>query len=234
MNRILIIFCSDFSLMDVQSILDRSDCRNLTVTSGADALYQLKKFKPNLIFLGQHLPDIKTSELCRRIKEEPGFSDVPIIGITDPKGGESGGNGYDDSLSVPINKVELFRTIKKYISIIERQFPRAPICKPVKYFYKKLEYQGLLFVVGEGGAFIIGEHALPAKTPVRLKFHISSKESAPIEAEAEVRWIFAGEKVCPQLLYKANGMGLQFTKIGDEDRKTIAGYVTRHLRIYEK
>ncbi len=238
MNRILITFCSDFSLMDVKSILDRSDCENLTVTNGADALYQLKKFKPNLIFVGQRLPDMKVTELCRQIKETPGFGDIPIIGITGPDGegerNQTGCKDCEDLLDTPIDKVELFKTIKKYISIIERQFPRAPICKPVKYYYKKLEYQGLLFVVGEGGAFIIGEHALPAKTPIRMKFHISAKESEPIEVEAEVKWNFSGEKVCPQLLFKANSMGLRFTKIRQEDKKTIVGYVNKYLRIYEK
>ncbi len=52
------------------------------VMSGEDALNELKKYKPNLLFLDLMLPGINGLDVCRYLKVNPETADIPVIMLT--------------------------------------------------------------------------------------------------------------------------------------------------------
>lgn len=50
--------------------------------NGLDGLDQVKKIRPDLILLDIVMPGISGLEVCRRLKEDPQTSDIPVIFIT--------------------------------------------------------------------------------------------------------------------------------------------------------
>jgi two-component system sensor histidine kinase/response regulator len=51
-------------------------------TDGADALYSVKKARPDLILLDVMMPGMDGFEVCRRLKDDPTTRDIPVIFIT--------------------------------------------------------------------------------------------------------------------------------------------------------
>ncbi len=58
------------------------DYTMIVATNGADALNSVKEAQPDLILLDVMMPDIDGFEVCRRLKNDPTTSDIPIIFIT--------------------------------------------------------------------------------------------------------------------------------------------------------
>jgi phosphoserine phosphatase RsbU/P len=46
---------------------------------GTDALRRLERFRPDVVFTEATLPNIDGLELCRRLRADPAFGDVPVI-----------------------------------------------------------------------------------------------------------------------------------------------------------
>ena len=58
------------------------DYTMLVATGGADALDSVKEARPDLILLDVMMPGMDGFEVCRRLKDDPTTSDIPIIFIT--------------------------------------------------------------------------------------------------------------------------------------------------------
>ena len=54
----------------------------LTASSGEEALDLLDKHKPDLILLDLLLPNIQGPQICKKLKSDPEFKDIPIIVFT--------------------------------------------------------------------------------------------------------------------------------------------------------
>jgi CheY-like chemotaxis protein len=58
-------------------------------TTGKDALELAERLRPDAILLDVHLPDIDGRELCRQLKENPHFAEVPIVLISSTLAGDA-------------------------------------------------------------------------------------------------------------------------------------------------
>lgn len=229
MNTILIVDDSEFFLELIRSFFKRSGCKTLIATSVREAIGIVRDNKPDLILLDQYMPDIKGDECCRMIKEDPTTRDIPVIMITASNKKEDKEKcfaaGCDDYVTKPINKEILLTKVKKYISISSRKYERAPICTNITYSSKGEKYAGQIYVISEGGAFIMGEKQLSVNAPIRLGFSIPGIAES-LDLGGRVVWSFEGREKFPQILAMAKGMGIQFLNIGEEERKAIASYVS--------
>ena len=90
-----------------------------------------------------------------------------------------------------------------------------------KYFLLKL------LNVSIGGAFVCSEKLHPIGTELKIRFKLP-QDSAPIEAEGKVVWTYTqpDSTASPN----ASGMGVQFTKIAQEDQNRIAGFIERQTQ----
>jgi CheY-like chemotaxis protein len=62
--------------------LEKAGYEVMTAPDGPSALNQLKEHRADLVLLDVKLPKMSGYEICRRIREIPGFSLVPVIFVT--------------------------------------------------------------------------------------------------------------------------------------------------------
>jgi two-component system alkaline phosphatase synthesis response regulator PhoP len=105
----------------LQAYLEDVDCQTVPANDGLEALEILAKDPPDLILLDVMMPKMSGFEVCRRIKNDPKTTDIPVIMVTalnefgDIERGID--SGTDDFLSKPVNKLELLTRVKTMLKL---------------------------------------------------------------------------------------------------------------------
>ena len=91
-----------------------------------DGLKELKKFQPDLLLLDWMLPDLSGIEICKNIRKDNSFKNLPVIMLT-AKGEEEDkikglDSGVDDYLTKPFGFNELMARIK---AVLRRSNPNT-------------------------------------------------------------------------------------------------------------
>ena len=121
-----IILCVDderANLKLLENILVPRGYAAVSAASGEDALRMIKSQTIDLILLDVIMPGIDGFEVCRQIKEDQKFRDIPVILITtlSAKQDRIWGieAGADEFLSKPIDKTEALARIKILLKVKE-------------------------------------------------------------------------------------------------------------------
>ena len=118
---VLVVDDNQQNLELLQAYLEDVDCRTVPAYDGLEALKIIGKNAPDLILLDVMMPKMSGFEVCRRIKNDPKTSDIPVIMVTalnefgDIERGID--SGTDDFLSKPINKLELLTRVKTMLKL---------------------------------------------------------------------------------------------------------------------
>ncbi len=105
----------------LQAYLEDVDCRAVPARDGLEALKIVAKYPPDLILLDVMMPKMSGFEVCKRIKNDPKTSVIPVIMVTalnefgDIERGID--SGTDDFLSKPVNKLELLTRVKTMLKL---------------------------------------------------------------------------------------------------------------------
>ncbi len=119
--RVLVVDDNQQNLELLLAYLEDVDCKTLSANDGAQALEVVKTSSPDLILLDVMMPKMSGFEVCRRIKNDPKTTDIPVIMVTALN--ELGdieraiNSGTDDFLSKPINKWELVTRVKTMLKL---------------------------------------------------------------------------------------------------------------------
>lgn len=93
----------------------------ITAKDGFEALSKAKEFKPDLILLDIMMPGMDGFETCKKLKEDPELSHIPVVMVTalSEKADRLKGLevGADDFLTKPINDMALFVRVKSLVRI---------------------------------------------------------------------------------------------------------------------
>jgi two-component system alkaline phosphatase synthesis response regulator PhoP len=118
---ILVVDDNQQNLELLQVYLEDVDCRSIPAHDGPEALEIIAKEPPDLILLDVMMPKMSGFEVCRRIKNDPKTSDIPVIMVTALN--EFGDieraidSGTDDFLSKPVNRLELLTRIRTMLKL---------------------------------------------------------------------------------------------------------------------
>ncbi len=118
---ILVVDDNQQNLELLQAYLEDVDCKTISARDGLKALEIVNKKKPDLILLDVMMPKMSGFEVCKRIKNDPKSTDIPVIMVTALS--EFGDieraidSGTDDFLSKPVNKLELITRVKTMLKL---------------------------------------------------------------------------------------------------------------------
>ncbi|MCK4292683.1 MAG: response regulator [Planctomycetes bacterium] len=118
---VLVVDDNQQNLELLQVYLEDMDCRTVPAHDGLEALEIIGKEAPDLILLDIMMPKMSGFEVCRRIKNDPKTSDIPVIMVTalnefgDIERGID--SGTDDFLSKPVNKLEILTRVRTMLKL---------------------------------------------------------------------------------------------------------------------
>jgi two-component system alkaline phosphatase synthesis response regulator PhoP len=118
---VLVVDDNEQNLELLQAYLEDLDCKSVPAYDGLEAMEIVAKSPPDLILLDVMMPKMSGFEVCKRLKNDPKTSDIPIIMVTALN--EYGDIeraidvGTDDFLSKPINKLELLTRVKTMLKL---------------------------------------------------------------------------------------------------------------------
>ena len=125
-GRIFIIEDEPSIIQLVQHNLEKNGFLVSSSLNGNDGLKELKKFQPDLLLLDWMLPDLSGIEICKNIRKDNSFKNLPVIMLT-AKGEEEDkikglDSGVDDYLTKPFSFNELMARIK---AVLRRSNPNT-------------------------------------------------------------------------------------------------------------
>ena len=118
---VLVVDDNQQNLELLLAYLEDMDCETVPASDGPQALKIVAENPPDLILLDVMMPKMSGFEVCRRIKNDPKTTDIPIIMVTalnefgDIERGID--SGTDDFLSKPVNKLELITRVKTMLKL---------------------------------------------------------------------------------------------------------------------
>ena len=125
-GKIFIIEDETSIIQLVQHNLEKEGFVVSSSTNGNDGLKELKKFEPNLLLLDWMLPDLSGIDVCKSLRRDKNFKNLPIIMLT-AKGEEEDKvkgleSGLDDYITKPFGFNELMARIK---ALLRRSDPKT-------------------------------------------------------------------------------------------------------------
>jgi CheY-like chemotaxis protein len=118
---VLVVDDNEQNLELIQAYLEDLDCETLAAYDGQQALDMIAQNPPDLVLLDIMMPKMSGFEVCKRVKNDPKTSEIPIIMVTALH--EFGDieraidAGTDDFLSKPVNKLELTTRVKTMLKL---------------------------------------------------------------------------------------------------------------------
>jgi two-component system alkaline phosphatase synthesis response regulator PhoP len=119
--NILVVDDNQQNLELIVAYLEDIDCNVSTASDGAEALDVIRENAPDIVLLDVMMPKMSGFEVCRRLKNDPTTTDIPVIMVTALN--EMGDieraidSGTDDFLSKPVNKWELITRVRTMLKL---------------------------------------------------------------------------------------------------------------------
>lgn len=121
MHTVLIADDDFISLEVLKAMLDEYPLDLLVANNGEEALKLAREGEPELLILDYDMPDMTGAEVCRALREDTQFSELPIIALT---GHQSVSElnacrmaGMNETLHKPVSPDSLHVVMQHYLSL---------------------------------------------------------------------------------------------------------------------
>jgi DNA-binding response OmpR family regulator len=125
--RVLIVDDDETLCEVLRRAFTREGLTALCLYDGLDLVARLKEFAPDLVLLDVHLSWIDGFELCRLIRRQPQFAQVPVIfvsGLGDPRALATGKEcGAVDYITKPFDLPDLLARVKRHLNATPHSQP---------------------------------------------------------------------------------------------------------------
>jgi len=120
-HTVLVVDDNPVNLKLLTTILHEAQYQILTATSSEQALQLIHEQTPDIILLDVMMPGMNGFTLCRKLKKDAKYSDIPLIFITSlsqqeniVEGFNAGGNDY---IIKPFNRQELLARVRNHLHL---------------------------------------------------------------------------------------------------------------------
>ncbi len=118
-KKILVVDDEETLLLLLRTHLNAVGYDVVTAASGKAGLAAVERENPDLVLLDVMMPEMNGFAVCRAIRENPAWKNLPVLMITGLHGEndvlEGRQSGADDFLSKPVDYNDLVRRIRKFI-----------------------------------------------------------------------------------------------------------------------
>lgn len=137
MPKILLVDDVELFLQLERSYLEGCGYDLVTASSGEETLQRLERIDPDVLLLDYYMPGINGDDVCRTIRNNPRWANLPILMVTAAGKSNEIQNcieaGCDDYITKPVNKNELREKIERLLGQIHRrQSERIAVKMPVQ------------------------------------------------------------------------------------------------------
>ncbi|MFA6989506.1 MAG: response regulator [Candidatus Gastranaerophilaceae bacterium] len=120
-NKTVLIADDEHDIVEtIQFMLEAEEINCLTAYDGEQALHFARNFNPDLIILDIMMPKINGYKVCRLLKFDKKYKEIPILMVTarsqeeDKLIGEE--TGADEYITKPFEISEIVEKVKKYLN----------------------------------------------------------------------------------------------------------------------
>ncbi len=110
-KKILIVDDEEFFIQPIKILLERNGFEIFTANDGMNGLQQARKLRPDLIMLDLMLPGLDGYQVCRLLKYDEKFKDIPVVIVsakdTDHDKQLGIKSGADSYITKPVNPSQL-------------------------------------------------------------------------------------------------------------------------------
>lgn len=117
-QKILIVDDSSADLINLKTVVSKTNLLVISATSGSEAIAKAKSEKPDLIFMDIVMEEMDGYSACREIQNDPETSSIPIIFVSSKNqkvdqiwAKKQGGKGL---ISKPYTEDQILSQIKVY------------------------------------------------------------------------------------------------------------------------
>lgn len=122
--RVLVVDDSKTIRRTAETLLEKEGFTVFTAVDGFEALSQVVEHNPDIIFVDVTMPRLDGYQTCTLIKNNPAYSNIPVIMLTSKDGlfdrarGRLAGSQY--YLTKPFTRDELLSAIKDHLKAAEK------------------------------------------------------------------------------------------------------------------
>jgi CheY-like chemotaxis protein len=212
---------------DLVAIFHSRTARVVTAANAEQAIAQLRQQRVDLVIADLHMPGTDGDELCRRLKDDPEFEDLPIMIMLRQSNDEDSVRavraGADDMLCKPISRMALVEAVNHLLrSPSGRALPRIQIEIPIELRSDLMHTWGTARNISRGGVNVQVDCELEPKSEVVIQLELpdSGFEISPV---AEVVWRRDDEN------QRYSEMGLRFLAIDAATMSNLNAYISEYL-----
>jgi CheY-like chemotaxis protein len=118
-ETILLVEDTDHVVIMIKDYLEQNGYQVVIAQNGLEGVVQAKTLRPDLILMDVQMPGMDGLEATRRIRQEVGLGDIPIIALTALAMSSDRERclaaGMNDYISKPVKLKNLLKTIQQYL-----------------------------------------------------------------------------------------------------------------------
>lgn len=230
-KKILLADDADLIVKLERALFRRKAFHLLVARSASQVLEVLERETPDLIFIDLALPGMAGDECCRRIKEDPRLSAVPVVILARDEEEEvlrCRTAGCDEILIRPIDRNRLAETVRRLLEIPSRRISRYDTSLHIAYGIDPGHlFTGEALNLSTAGVLLETRHLFAVDTMVLIEIRLPG-ESSSIRCRGRVAWLSRSARTA---LNTAGEMGVQFYDISEQSKDILQTYLeTEGLR----
>jgi CheY-like chemotaxis protein len=226
-TKILLVDDTELVLEQGKNFLKFSGVEILTAANGIEALEQVRREHPDLIFMDMNMPAMDGISCCTLLKADPFLCRIPIVMLT--SAGRDGDRdralkaGCDDYLTKPLDRRQFMDKARKFTSSVERRERRMPCSFPVICQLGKTLFGAEVVNISEGGVFIATTQQIQKDKLIRVALYLPAANPVLMELLGTVAWLNEDGKWASIKL--PAGFGLTFQDLEERETATLNMYL---------